>query len=531
MGKWRQRAIPRQAGLSLLTTGALLTALSCGGGNLTTPTTPTTGTLDITTTTSGANPDPDGYTFAIDAGSEVVIGVNASVQRTDIILGNHTIQLAGLTPNCTASGDNPRTVSIAAGQNATVGFTVTCSAIAGGIQITTTTTGSSLDPDGYNVTIDGAVQGSIGTTGTTTITQLTAGDHLVGLSGITLNCQVQGDNPRPATVSGGGTAQLSFAATCSALPPGTLRWQRLQSGTDLNLFGVWGSSATDVVVVAGNNQSATAAAILHYDGHQWSQQITETGIVLSSVWGRSANDMFVVGGMESGSHGLFQHFDGAAWSAMSKPGPAALNTLYDDVWGSSGTDVFAVGIYWDTDPNAIIAHYDGTKWSMMTVPMSLSRWLRGVSGTSSHDVWTVGFVDYSHCFPPDPCDGESVAWHYDGSRWTEASAGLGGSSLEGVWSHSPSDVFAVGSGLGGGVVVHYDGHTWSPMVVPPVIGLWDVWGTSASDVYAVGDDAILHYDGKSWTKVSDQGGSDVWGSSPTDVFVVGSGGTILHGIP
>jgi hypothetical protein len=331
-------------------------------------------------------------------------------------------------------------------------------------------------------------------------------------------------------VSGGGAAQLSFAVTCSALPPGILRWQRLQSGTGLSLFGVWGSSETDVFV-AGDNQTGTVEGILHYDGHQWSQQTTETGVFLSSVWGRSANDMFVVGGVDGGSGGVLRHFDGAAWSAMSTPGFTAMNTFYNDVWGSSGTDVFAVGTYWDGDPNAIIAHYDGTQWSMMTVPKALGRRLHGVSGTSPHDVWAVGTVDYSHCFPPDPCYSETVAWHYDGSQWTEASAGLRESLLEGVWSHSPSDVFAVGPGFGGGVVVHYDGHTWSPMVVPPLIQLRDVWGTSGSDVYAVGDEGILHYDGKSWTKVSDRGGYDVWGSSPTDVFVVGSGGTILHGIP
>jgi hypothetical protein len=69
------------------------------------------------------------------------------------------------------------------------------------------------------------------------------------------------------------------------------------------------------------------------------------------------------------------------------------------------------------------------------------------------------------------------------------------------------------------------------MTVPAAGDLLEVWGTSGSDVFAVGHDAILHYDGKAWIKIVDREGLDVWGSSSTDVFVVASGGTILHGTP
>jgi hypothetical protein len=59
-----------------------------------------------------------------------------------------------------------------------------------------------------------------------------------------------------------------------------------------------------------------------------------------------------------------------------------------------------------------------------------------------------------------------------------------------------------------------------------------VWGSSGSDVFAVGDgDTILHYDGADWSAMSS--GTyhrlyGVWGSSDRDVFAVGGGGAILH---
>ncbi len=63
--------------------------------------------------------------------------------------------------------------------------------------------------------------------------------------------------------------------------------------------------------------------------------------------------------------------------------------------------------------------------------------------------------------------------------------------------------------------------------------LWDVWGTSASDVYAVGVwGTILHYDGTAWNDVGDPNMSllyGVWGTSSGDVHAVGLYGTMLRG--
>ncbi len=62
--------------------------------------------------------------------------------------------------------------------------------------------------------------------------------------------------------------------------------------------------------------------------------------------------------------------------------------------------------------------------------------------------------------------------------------------------------------------------------------LYSVWGSSGSDVFAVGDyGTILHYDGSTWSSIP-SGTTNyllgIWGSSGSDVFVVGDHGTILH---
>lgn len=100
--------------------------------------------------------------------------------------------------------------------------------------------------------------------------------------------------------------------------------------------------------------------------------------------------------------------------------------------------------------------------------------------------------------------------------------------LHGIWGSSGSDVFAVGAG---GTILHYNGSGWTAMSSGTANHLYGVWGSSASDVFAVGaSGTVLHYDGGSWTTLTPGSINDlyaVWGSSGNDVFALGSG-AILH---
>jgi hypothetical protein len=128
------------------------------------------------------------------------------------------------------------------------------------------------------------------------------------------------------------------------------------------------------------------------------------------------------------------------------------------VWGSSGSDVFAVG--W----GGTILHYDGVGWTATASGTTV--WLEGVWGSSGTDVFAVGRW--------------GTILHYDGVAWSPMSSGTT-AWLEGVWGSSGSDVFAVGND---GTILHYDGTGWSDMSSGTTERLYGVWGSS-SDVYAV----------------------------------------------
>ena len=210
------------ARLCLLALGTVLSGLGCGGGDITTP---TVGSLHITTATTGLEPDADGYAVSIDGGAETPLGVNASLQRDNLEPGNHSVRLTGMAANCTLAGDNPRTIGVASGETATLAFQLTCSATTGSLALTASTSGPSPDPDGYSITLDGADRGTLAASGAVTLDGLIPGTHTIGLSGVAANCQVEGENPRIAAVTAGASATVAFAITCAAPPPntGTLR--------------------------------------------------------------------------------------------------------------------------------------------------------------------------------------------------------------------------------------------------------------------------------------------------------------------
>jgi hypothetical protein len=120
MGESAHKGVLRQFGLSLLIVGPALSAVSCGDSLGP----PTTGSVNITTVTTG--PGPAGYTVSVDGGTGQSMAVNGSLTMTGLAVGAHSILLAGLTAHCSVQGANPQPVTVTAGQTAAANFAVGC---------------------------------------------------------------------------------------------------------------------------------------------------------------------------------------------------------------------------------------------------------------------------------------------------------------------------------------------------------------------------------------------------------------------
>src|SRR5437016_7259524 len=150
-------------------------ALGCENPASTRPSTdllpPLTGDIIVAANTDGSDLDPNGYTATLDLTQSQSLPTNGSTTFSGVLEGAHVVQLSGVASNCTVNTKNPLPVTLV-GSSTTATFSVTCTATTGSLKVTTNTTGSDLDPDGYTVTADGSQGKAIGTIGTEAIGEL-----------------------------------------------------------------------------------------------------------------------------------------------------------------------------------------------------------------------------------------------------------------------------------------------------------------------------------------------------------------------
>ena len=171
------------------------------------------------------------------------------------------------------------------------------------------------------------------------------------------------------------------------------------------------------------------------------------------------------------------------------PAPPAWHVVLDEttldravlsVWGSSPTNVFAVGGALGNGQESLVLHYDGKAWKELHPGGTETYWW--VGGSGPNDVWMVGE--------------NGRATHWDGSVFQEHASGVM-ATLWGVWAASPTDVWFVGGTPEGGpakpndIVLHWDGQGFTNVTLPKALGrsFYKVWGTNSDDLYVVGEAA------------------------------------------
>lgn len=96
---WRL-TLPPLAATALVTFA--LTLAACGGSERATG--PGTGTLIVTTSTTGDDLDPAGYTVSLDGGQGIALGLNGTDTMRDVPAASHDVKLDGVQSNCSAPG-------------------------------------------------------------------------------------------------------------------------------------------------------------------------------------------------------------------------------------------------------------------------------------------------------------------------------------------------------------------------------------------------------------------------------------------
>lgn len=173
------------------------------------------------------------------------------------------------------------------------------------------------------------------------------------------------------------------------------------------------------------------------------------------------------------------------WDGTWRLAPVAPG-VYRDLWGTSATDVWAVGhaiadrTVGDKTGSSLL-HFDGARWTE-TVPPGLDDSFWRVAGSGPNDVWAVGE--------------KGAIVHWNGRAWEQVPSGTT-DALFGVWAASPELAWAVGHA---GLVLRWTrAGGWQKDQPITNVSLLSVWGRGPAEVWAAGlDGTLLRHDGARW---------------------------------
>lgn len=242
---------------------------------------------------------------------------------------------------------------------------------------------------------------------------------------------------------------------------------------------------------------------------------------LLSVWGPGDSQrLYAAGG--SPDKGLILASDTTTTSG-SGWGPVTLGVdvpLLNWVHGLSADDVVVVG----TKGTAV--HRSGGAWSLVGTPTDQDLW--GVWGASSNDLWAVGGNGREA--------GQATILRYDGTRWSAVAVPTlqrpNVFAFFKVWGTSADNVYIVGQR---GAVLRWNGSQLEEILIGfdgAAQDLIALWGTGPDRIAVVGgrnNGVIARWDGATWrvdTVAPLPGLNGVWMRDPDTIHVVGVQGTI-----
>ncbi|MEM9069471.1 MAG: hypothetical protein AAGE52_13235 [Myxococcota bacterium] len=297
-------------------------------------------------------------------------------------------------------------------------------------------------------------------------------------------------------------------------------------GSDWNVAHLAAGELSDVVAVAANEAYIVSGSRIEHIVDDVVSVVARTRptFTYDRAWASGTDDVYVSGG----AAGHLLHWDGTAWEDIETIEATARSAFLD---GTGADDV------WMATPFGEVAHWNGDRW----IPHPLDAQVHALVVPTSGEAWVLD--DHGRKFRWDGDDwapvesevvpiiadlwsGDGVTWAvgsetavFQGGRWTERPISDRGIA---VWGFSADDVWVAGSLE----VHHWDGGAWTDF---PLRNMQGVWGANPDDVWFVGRE-IHRWNGREMQRASAPAGLllDVHGTSASDVWAVGQDGLVLR---
>ena len=269
-----------------------------------------------------------------------------------------------------------------------------------------------------------------------------------------------------------------------------------------------------------------SSGVLKWSGEHWVSMplpSPSTAGFPKAIWAVSADDAYFAGDLKL-------HWNGTTWQSWGD------NEVISGIWASSPTNVWAAGLRPSSPltgelPSVVVMHYDGSIWTTSisweqhsSIPAVDHNYNFAIFGAAD------GVLAFKHVMTvANHFDFARPFW-WDGTAWTELPHPNGDESDTTLraWVGGRNDIWIAYNGQ----LDHFDGGSWRMSASPPGHNYRAIWGSSGTDLWAVGDGGLIsHGDGATWTVVSactTENLTAVSGSSASDVWIVGDHGVTLH---
>ena len=176
----------------------------------------------------------------------------------------------------------------------------------------------------------------------------------------------------------------------------------LNLANNISFSSLWGMGTQPLYAGGSTNNFAQAGSIYTKRSGSWALDVQtktlfggQTGVF--GLYGFSVDDVWACGSQGPGV-GWLAHRDMTGWKLVLPP--SSTYGVLESIWGTSSSDLWVVG--W----GGALLHYDGTSFTQWPSPTDNNFF--AVSGTASNDVWAAG--------------SNSTVIHFDGQSWSAVDA-------------------------------------------------------------------------------------------------------------